>query len=103
MLEHILLHVATILCGDFEWDDAKAASNQAKHGVSFEEAVTALVDPNAVFLADDSADEARLVAIGMSTQSRVLFVVHVVRGERDRIISARLATGAEEALYEQGS
>lgn len=62
VLEHILIHVATVLYGDFEWDDAKAASNQAKHGVSFEEAVTALVDPNAVFLADDSADEARLVA-----------------------------------------
>jgi uncharacterized protein len=103
VLEHILCHVATVLYGDFEWDDEKAAFNQAKHGVSFEEAATALVDPNALFLADDSADEDRLVAIGMSKQTRVLFVVHVVRGERDRIVSARLATDAEEAIYEQGS
>ena len=71
--------------------------------MSFEEAATALVDPNAIFLADDSADEERLVAIGMSQQARVLFVVHIVRGERDRIMSARVASTAEEVLYEQGS
>jgi uncharacterized protein len=93
--------VATVLYGDFEWDEAKAETNIAKHGVSFEEAATALVDPDALFLADDSGDEERLVAIGMSRQSRILFVVHVIRGERDRIISARVATSAEESLYEQ--
>jgi len=31
--------VATVVHGDFEWDDAKAESNLAKHGVAFEEAV----------------------------------------------------------------
>jgi len=44
-----------------------------------------------------------MIAIGMSERPRVLFVVHVERGERDRIISARLATRTEEALYEQDS
>jgi uncharacterized DUF497 family protein len=39
----------------------------------------------------------------MSEQLRILFVVHIERGERDRIISARVATRAEETLYEQGS
>ena len=59
----------------------------------------------AVILVDDSGDanEERLVAIGISKQTRTLFVVHVVRGERDRIISARVATSAEESFYEQGS
>ncbi len=95
--------MATVVYGDFEWDEAKAEANLAKHGVSFEEATTALVDPNAIFLADGSGDEERLVAIGMSKQSRMLFVVHVVRGQRDRIISARAATRAEESLYEQDS
>jgi hypothetical protein len=80
-----------------------AATNLTKHGISFEEAVTAVVAPNAVFLADDSGSEQRLVAIGMAKQIRVLFVVHVERGQRDRIISARVATRAEETLYEQGS
>ena len=95
--------MATIVYGDFEWDDAKAATNLIKHGISFEEAVTAVVDPNALFLLDDSGSEHRLVAIGMSKQTRVLFVVHVEHGERDRIISARVATRTEENLYEQGS
>jgi uncharacterized DUF497 family protein len=41
-------------------------------------------------------------AIGMSAHPRLLVVVHVERGERDRIISARLATAAEETLYTEG-
>jgi hypothetical protein len=94
--------MATVVYGDPEWDEAKAAANLTKHSVSFEEAVTAIVDPKAIFLADDSADEPRLVAIGISKQTRLLFVVHIARGERDRIISARVATRAEETLYEQG-
>jgi uncharacterized DUF497 family protein len=32
----------------------------------------------------------------------LLFVVHVERGQRDRIVSARLATASEEAIYTQG-
>jgi uncharacterized DUF497 family protein len=31
--------------GDFEWDEAKAASNASKHGVNFEEAALAMRDP----------------------------------------------------------
>ncbi len=30
---------------EFEWDEAKAASNLAKHAVSFEEAKTVFDDP----------------------------------------------------------
>lgn len=65
--------------------------------------MTAVIDPNAMFLADDAGTEQRLIAIGMSEQMRILFVVHIERGQRDRIISARVATRAEETLYEQGS
>jgi uncharacterized DUF497 family protein len=36
------LLVATVVFGDFEWDDAKAESNLAKHGVTFEEAAWAM-------------------------------------------------------------
>ena len=32
----------------FEWDDAKAAANLRKHGVSFEEASSVYFDPLAV-------------------------------------------------------
>jgi uncharacterized DUF497 family protein len=29
--------VATVVSGDFEWDEVKAEANLSKHGVSFEE------------------------------------------------------------------
>ena len=93
--------MATVVSGDFEWDDAKAASNLAKHGVDFDEAITAVVDPNAIFLADE-ADPDRFIAIGMSASARVLHVVHIERGARDRIISARPATPFEETVYTAG-
>jgi len=49
----ILVHaVATVIEGDFEWDDEKARSNLEKHGVSFAEAATVFADPAAVYLDD---------------------------------------------------
>ena len=41
----------------------------------------------------------RILAIGLSKEGRLLAVVHVQRGERDRLISARLATQTEAKLY----
>jgi hypothetical protein len=93
--------VATIIDGDFEWDEAKALSNLRKHDVSFAEAATVFADPAAVYLDDGSATD-RMVVIGTSLRDRVLYVVHVERGQRDRIISARTAIRAERDVYETG-
>ena len=93
--------MATVVDGDFEWDDAKSASNLDKHGVSFPEAATVFADPYAVYL-DDGSGTGRMVVIGTSLRDRVLYVVHVERGDRDRIISARSATGPERDVYETG-
>jgi len=47
------------------------------------------------------AEEARDAAIGYTEDSKLLFVVHLVRHEETiRIISARPATAAERKLYE---
>jgi hypothetical protein len=101
-LQPILLDaMPTVFDGDFEWDSAKAASNLIKHGVSFPEAATVFADPYAVYL-DDGSGIGRLVVIGTSLRERLLYVVHVERGERDRIISARPATGGEREVYETG-
>ena len=98
----ILWHaMATVVEGDFEWDDAKAASNLAKHGVSFPEAATVFADPLAVYL-DDGSGIGNMVIIGSSLRGRVLYVVHVERGPRDLIISARLAVPRERDVYESG-
>ena len=96
--------MATIIEGHYEWDEAKAASNLAKHGVSFKEASTAVDDANAIMMPDDSSNnEIRLRVIGMSARARLLLVVIVERRERDRIISARRAQGAEETNYAEAN
>ena len=51
----------------FEWDAAKAAANQAKHGVLFEEAQSVFNDSLAVILddAEHSQSESRELILGM--------------------------------------
>lgn len=90
---------------DFEWDAAKATRNLAKHGVRFEEASTAFYDHLSMTIPDPihSADEARHVLIGQSNTGRVLVVVHVDRGERIRLISARIASRKERRQYEEST
>jgi uncharacterized DUF497 family protein len=93
--------MSTVVEGDFEWDAHKASENLVKHGVAFTEAATVFADPNAVYI-DDGSGTDRVVVIGASIRDRLLFVVHIERGERDRIISARAATRPERVLYESG-
>ena len=90
---------------EFEWDPAKAASNQERHGVSFVEAATVFFDPLSITMSDPvhSVDEQRFVITGISYQHRALVVVHVDRGVRIRIISARVATPSERKRYESGT
>lgn len=57
-----------------EWDPQKAASNKRKHGVSFHEAVTCFADPSGLLLEDEVHPD-RLVLIGVSEKSRVLYTV----------------------------
>lgn len=94
----ILGNVPTVVEGSCEWDAAKAERNLAKHGVSFDEAMTALGDNNAVHL-DDGSGSGRILAIGVSLRGRLLAVVYVERGERERIVSARPATRPENDIY----
>ena len=90
---------------EFEWDPAKAASNLEKHGVSFAEAATVFFDPLSLTVPDPmhSTGEQRFVITGLSYQRRHLVVVHSDRGDRIRIISARLATPSERKKYESGT
>jgi uncharacterized DUF497 family protein len=91
--------VATVVFGSYEWDEDKAAANLEKHHVSFFEAAAALQDPNAAYLDASSETEERFAAIGLSAGGRLLYVVHVERAKRDRIVSARVASAPEEAIY----
>lgn len=85
----------------FEWDPKKAAANLARHGVSFEEALTVFWD----FLArifddeDHSVEEQREIIIGHSAKQRLLLVCFTARGSSIRIFSARKATEREVRDY----
>jgi uncharacterized protein len=76
----------------FEWDGAKAKSNYAKHGVSFEFARGVFKDAFAIERIDErfSYEEERFVIIGM-VEENLLSVTYVARDERIRLISARRA------------
>jgi uncharacterized protein len=90
---------------EFEWDPAKAQRNLRKHGVGFDEAVTAFHDPLSLTIPDPdhSGKEARYLLLGRSTSGTLLVVAHTVRGSGIRIISARKPTPRERRDYEQGT
>jgi len=86
----------------FEWDKKKAAENQRKHRISFEEASTVFYDSlSATFDdPDHSVGEHRLITVGLSSRHRLLVVSYVERGKHLRIISARPATAHERKRHE---
>jgi uncharacterized protein len=88
--------------GKFQWDDIKAVTNIADHGVSFEAARGVFKDPFALDWLDDRQqyDEDRYAVIGMA-ESRLLYVAYTMRGEAIRIISARGAEPHERRQYHE--
>ncbi|WP_338845652.1 BrnT family toxin [Massilia sp. W12] len=89
---------------EFEWDEAKNASNKNKHGVDFMDALRVFYDDMRITVYDDRSDygEERFQVIGMS-YGKILFVVYTERhGNTIRIISARKAEKREAAAYTRG-
>ena len=88
----------------FEWDPQKAQTNKHKHDVTFEEAAQCFADEGAVDLEDPAYPE-RLILIGASRSSRLIFTVYALRERANtiRIISARKATRKERKFYEEGN
>jgi uncharacterized DUF497 family protein len=87
----------------FEWDIAKARSNERNHGISFEEGATVFDDGHSIsdFDYEHSIVEDRFMIIGYSARGRLLAVWHTYREPLIRIIGARLATAAERKIYEE--
>ncbi|MDO8439854.1 MAG: BrnT family toxin [Polaromonas sp.] len=92
---------------DITWDPVKAQSNIAKHGVTFVQVATVLLDALAltVFDAAHSQTEERWFTLGMSSDGKLLAVSHTYQHTgpvdvRVRIISAREATKRERQQYE---
>ncbi len=85
----------------FTWDKHKAASNEKKHGVTFQEASSVFFDTLSITVPDSlhSIGEERYIIIGNSSQNRLLVVVHTDKGEEIHLISARKATTREKRFY----
>jgi uncharacterized DUF497 family protein len=86
----------------FSWDLEKAASNIAKHGVSFEEAQEAVLDEFARSMPDPDHDDGRERVLGRSSRSVLFVVILENAADHIRIISARKATRRERTQYEEG-
>lgn len=85
---------------DFIWNAAKARSYRRVHGVSFEDAASALFDPLLVVVDATRNEEARQAVIGFAQTGRLLLVVHIELDDACiRIISARPANPGEEKIY----
>jgi uncharacterized DUF497 family protein len=89
----------------FEWDPRKAEADAAKHGVSFDDAVTVFLDTKALDGPDlqHSTAEPRYLRLGRAADTRLLMVAYTFRRSGDaeaiRIISARQASRRERAAY----
>jgi len=88
---------------NFEWDSKKAEANRKKHGVSFEERVTAFGDPLSMNMPDPdhSESEQRFTVIGLSDRYRLVVVCYTEIEDNTRIVSARQATRFERKGYEE--
>jgi len=87
----------------FEWDRAKNEANQAKHGLSFEEASELFrsgVDYLEVYDEEHSGEEDRFIAVGPIERGLII----VAYTERDdevlRLLSARMATKKERERFQ---
>lgn len=92
---------------DVTWDAAKAQANIAKHGVTFAQAATVLLDPLALTVFDEahSKTEERWFTLGRANDGKLLAVSHTYQptgptSAQVRIISAREATRHEREQYE---
>jgi len=85
---------------EFEWDDAKAEANLAKHGVSFE-VVRELDWHRALTVPDERFDygELRFIAYGRNADGIGYVVAFTFRGDTRRIISVRRFGRKENRIH----
>lgn len=85
----------------FEYDPAKSAANNAKHGIDFAEAQALWADDQLVEAMSKASvtDELRFLAIGRIS-GRHWTAIWTLRGEAVRIISVRRARKEEIEYYE---
>lgn len=84
----------------FEWDEAKAAANLAKHQIAFGAAARALMGEHVVTNLAKGKGEVRFLSFA-ETGGVEIAVVWTLREEAIRIISARRAKRHERRAYRE--
>lgn len=84
---------------NFDWDPAKSAKNEAKHGLSLASAMVLWTGP-VVTLPSKRPGELRHLAIGL-IDGRHWTVVYAPRDACFRLISARRSRENEKALFQK--
>ncbi len=85
---------------EFEWDEKKNKANIRRHGISFE--LASIIFNDFVISRWDKRSyggEEREISYGRIRGERIIVVVHIDRGEKIRIISARKANKKERKIY----
>ena len=83
----------------FEWDPAKSAANLAKHGVSFEQALSLFHDPGLTrFPSSQLEGEPRMMNVG-HIGGKLFTAVTTARGDNIRVISVRRSRTLEKGIY----
>jgi uncharacterized DUF497 family protein len=84
----------------FEWDEAKAVSNLAKHKIEFAFATRVFLDAGRVDVDVSRIEdrEIRRKVVGL-VEGRLVTVVYTSRAASTRIISARRSNSGESKIY----
>ena len=86
---------------EFEFDPAKSATNQEKHGLDFVAAQALWLDPLLLDIPARLNGEPRMYTVGVNA-GKVWVAVWTHRATRVRIISVRRARKDEVESYEDG-
>lgn len=85
----------------FEWDEEKNKKNQAKHKISFEEAMALWQDENAIEVPAQTVDGEERLALIADLEGKIWAAFYTMRKEVIRIFSVRRARKKEVKFYEQ--
>ncbi len=88
----------------FDWDQGNIDKSYKKHGITPNESEEIFLDEEVKIEKDvkHQQQEKRFIAIGKTTEKKILFVIFTVRRDKIRIISGRLANKKEREVYQGG-
>ena len=90
---------------EFDWDKGNIDKSFVKHGITPNQSEEIFLDESLLVVRDvqHQQSEDRWIAVGVTFQRQLLFVIFTMRGKKLRVISARKANKKERVSYEQSA